>query len=151
MRSSSALQPCPTALVRRGWLAFVCTAMLLTTTATVEAAGPDDMPDIGGGAHEDHTLPRTPYVPLYLGAGLSCLFFFAVAGVGLARRRSRRRESNNAQVVTPSERRRNDRRKPPVRVTLTPRPENLDLAALRREKTRDVPKVEHAGEWHTLH
>jgi len=42
---------------------------------------------------------------------------------------------------------------PTVRVTLTPRSvsESLDLAMLRREKARDVPKVEHDGKWHTLH
>ena len=40
-----------------------------------------------------------------------------------------------------------------MRVTLTPRPmtEGVDLAALRREKLRDVPKVHHQGKWHTLH
>ena len=95
---------------------------------------------------------RYSYVPLYLGVGSSCLFLFAVVGVGLVRRRNRRRQSKNPQRAIPPERRRDDRREPPVRVTLTPRPtENLDLAGLRREKARDVPKVEHAGKWHTLH
>lgn len=42
---------------------------------------------------------------------------------------------------------------PVVRVTLTPRSaaDTLDLAALRKAKPIDVPKVEHEGKWHTLH
>lgn len=95
---------------------------------------------------------RYSFVPLYLGAGLSCLFFFGVVTAGLVRRRNQRRSKNAERVIATEQRRADDRKEPPVRVTLTPRPaESLDLAALRREKTRDVPKVEHAGKWHTLH
>ena len=95
---------------------------------------------------------RHGHVPVVLAGGLLVLATIAsVAVLRRRRRRDRRDLASRTRKTRPQQE--SESELPVVRVTLTPRPmtEGVDLAALRREKLRDVPKVQHQGKWHTLH
>lgn len=96
---------------------------------------------------------RHGHVPVLLAGGL--LVVAAIASVAVVRRRRRRDRRDvgpRADDLSPASKE-SAGRAPVVRVTLTPRSaaEAVDLASLRKQKLRDVPKVEHEGKWHTLH
>jgi hypothetical protein len=98
---------------------------------------------------------RYSYVPVFLGGGLLWVLAFVVVGVGWARRRRRHRVTLQrwAQEEAEEDRRKEAQREQPVRVTLTSRTtiDSAEIEAIRTARMADIPKVEHEGEWHTLH